>query len=235
MEKSLIENFNENYKVVLNNVQKAALKSGRNVGDVTILAATKTVPAFLINHAVNSGITNIGENRVQEFLQKENDILPTAHRHFIGHLQTNKVKDIVGKVELIQSVDSIHLAQAIAKRSNALNITSNVLAEINIGMEQSKSGVTPETAVEFALEISEIKGINLCGIMAIPPICDDISKNIQYFDKMYKLFVDIRAKKRDNNISILSMGMSSDYSAAIECGATMVRIGTALFGKRNYN
>ncbi len=235
MEKSSIDIFTENYKEICENIAAAAARSGRSADDITLLAATKTVPAEVINFAIKSGITHIGENRVQEFLSKENDITERVHRQFIGHLQTNKVKDIVGKVELIQSVGSLKLARAISAQSEKLGVVTDVLIEVNIGCEESKSGVAPEGIYELAAEIGELKGINLRGLMAIPPVCESPEQNIPYFDKMYKLFIDIRDKNKDNNISILSMGMSDDYVQAIECGANMVRLGTALFGRRNYN
>ncbi len=235
MEKSSIEIFNQNYEEITEKIALAAQKSGRTSGDITLLAATKTVPANVINHAISSGITHIGENRVQEFLQKEPDLTKNVHKHFIGHLQTNKVKDIVGKVELIQSVDSIKLAKVIAEQSIKKGLVTEVLAEVNIGLEPSKSGFMPDAVLEAVHQISEIKGISLAGLMAIPPICDNLQKNIQYFDEMYKLFIEIKDKKIYNNIKVLSMGMSDDYETAICCGSNMVRLGTALFGRRNYN
>ncbi|MBQ6815613.1 MAG: YggS family pyridoxal phosphate-dependent enzyme [Clostridia bacterium] len=235
MEKSSIEIFNQNYEEITEKIALAAEKSGRTSSDITLLAATKTVPANVINHAISSGITHIGENRVQEFLQKEPDLTKNVHKHFIGHLQTNKVKDIVGKVELIQSVDSIKLAKVIAEQSIKKGIITEVLAEVNVGLEPSKSGFMPDAVLEAVDQISEIKGISLAGLMAIPPICDNLQKNIQYFDKMYKLFVEIKDKKIYNNIKVLSMGMSDDYETAICCGSNMIRLGTALFGRRNYN
>lgn len=234
-EKSSIDIFTENYKEIRENIALAALRSGRKPQDITLLAATKTVPAEVINFAIESGITHIGENRVQEFLMKNGDITDNVHKQFIGHLQTNKVKDIVGKVELIQSVDSDRLARAISLQSEKLGIVTDVLLEVNIGGEESKSGVPLSGVDELVSEIGTLSGINLVGLMAIPPICNEPKQNIPYFEKMYKLFVDIRDKNKDNNISILSMGMSDDYVQAIECGANMVRLGTALFGKRNYN
>ncbi len=235
MEKSSIDIFSENYKEIKENIEKAALKSGRKASDITLLAATKTVPVEVVNFAIDSGITHIGENRVQEFLSKEEFLRENVHRQFIGHLQTNKVKDIVGRVELIQSVHSIKLAKAISDLSTKKHIKTEILAEINIGKEESKSGFLAEEIFEAYEEISSMPNIIFRGIMAIPPICDESHKNIKYFEEMYKLFIDIRDKNRDNNIEILSMGMSDDYETAIECGANMVRLGTALFGKRNYN
>lgn len=226
--------FDENYADILSRIEKAAIKSGRKPEDIILLAATKTVDVSVINHAIESGIKYVGENRVQEFLSKENELSTNVHRHFIGHLQTNKVKDIVGRVELIHSVSSLKLAQEIGKQSVKKGIVTDCLLEINIGNEESKSGFTENEILQFAQEIENIEGIRVCGLMAIPPICTENDKNRKYFDKMYKLFIEIRQKKLYNNIVLLSMGMSDDFETAIECGANCVRIGTALFGKRNY-
>lgn len=235
MEKSSVEIFDENYKRVLENIAEAAVKSGRSPQDITLLAATKTVDIGVINHAIKSGIKYIGENRVQEFLGKDKDYLP-VHRHFIGHLQTNKVKDIVGKVELIHSVDSYHLAEEISKQSVKKGITSDILVEVNVGKQESKYGFEIEEVCENIIKIAALEGIRVSGLMAIPPICEKPEDNIKFFDMLYKLFVDIKGQRIDNsNISILSMGMSDDYMAAIQCGANLIRLGTALFGKRNYN
>ncbi|MBR5922267.1 MAG: YggS family pyridoxal phosphate-dependent enzyme [Clostridia bacterium] len=235
MEKSSVEIFDENYARVLERIAEAAVKSGRKSEDITLLAATKTVEVGVINHAIESGIKYIGENRVQEFLSKEPDLLP-VHKHFIGHLQTNKVKDIVGRVELIHSVDSYHLAKEISKQALRSGKVCDILVEINVGLEESKFGFSPENATESIAELSSLDGIRLRGLMAIPPVCDSSSANIKFFEQLYKLFIDIKAEKIDNsNIDILSMGMSDDFECAIRCGATMVRLGTALFGKRNYN
>ncbi|MBE6806068.1 MAG: YggS family pyridoxal phosphate-dependent enzyme [Ruminococcaceae bacterium] len=233
-EKSLTDIFDENYKDIVERIAAAAEKSGRNANDIMLLAATKTVEPYLINYAIEKGIQYIGENRVQEFLSKENDVTKNVHRHFIGHLQTNKVKDIVGKVELIQSVDSLRLANAISKESVKRGIVTDVLLEVNIGREESKSGFMPEEVINAYDEISKLDGICIKGLMTIPPHIDENNKNTEYFSKMYELYIDIRTKKIDNNIKILSMGMSDDFETAIEYGANMVRVGTALFGKRVY-
>ena len=235
MERSSVEIFDRNYALVLERIAEAAIKAGRRPEDVTLLAATKTVGVEVINHAIERGIRYIGENRVQEFLLKEPDYLP-VHKHFIGHLQTNKVKDIVGRVELIHSVDSYHLAEEISGQSLKKGVTSEILLEVNVGGEESKFGFSPETAVEDAARIAELEGIKIRGLMAIPPVCATPGENIRFFEKLYKLFIDIGTARTDNrDIDILSMGMSDDYTAAIGCGATMVRLGTALFGRRNYN
>lgn len=235
MEKSSIEIFDENYKRICENIAVAAEKSGRSYGDITLLAATKTVDVEVINHAVESGVKVIGENRVQEFLSKYENYAP-VERHFIGHLQTNKVKDIVGKVSLIHSVDSYRLAEEISKQSVKKNIVSDILIEVNIGSEQSKSGFDAAETYDAVSKIAELEGVRVKGLMAIPPVCENSDQNRRYFEKMKKLFIDIDGKKIDNSsMEILSMGMSDDYQTAIIEGANLVRLGTALFGRRNYN
>ena len=233
-EKSSVEIFDENYAYIKEKIADAAKVSGRKPQDITLLAATKTVDVAVINHAIESGLQFIGENKVQEFLMKNDSYLP-VHKHFIGHLQTNKVKDIVGKVELIQSVDSIHLAKEISKQSVKNGITTDILLEVNIGNEESKSGFLCDDLAESLKIIAEMDGIHIKGLMAIPPVCVNSEDNRKYFAKMNNLFVDIGAKKIDNSsMDILSMGMSDDYYTAISEGANLVRIGTALFGKRYY-
>lgn len=235
MEKSLVEAFNRNYREIKENIARAAKQSGRTADDIILLAATKTVDTDFINYAIGEGIEYIGENRVQEFLAKEEQYAP-AHRHFIGHLQSNKVKDIVGKVELIHSVDTVKLAREIGRHSEKRGIVSDILLEINIGNEESKSGFSATDAIEAVKQIAAIPAIRIKGLMAIPPVCDEAEQNRKYFRDMYKLFIDIKAQKIDNSsMEILSMGMSDDYAVAISEGANLVRIGTALFGKRNYN
>lgn len=235
MEKSSISIFDENYKEITQNIARAALKSGRSYEDITLLAATKTVDVDVINHAINSGIKVIGENRVQEFLSKYEGY-NLVRKHFIGHLQTNKVRDIIDKVELIHSVDSYRLAEEISKQAVKSGITVDILLEINIGDEQSKSGFSYAEALDAVEKIAVFDGIKIKGLMAIPPICENPQQNRPYFAKMKKLFIDIADKKIDNsNMDILSMGMSDDYEVAIEEGANMVRLGTALFGRRNYS
>lgn len=235
MEKSSIDIFNENFEVITQNIAVAAEKSGRVAEDITLLAATKTVDINVINHAINSGVEFIGENRVQEFLSKYENYSP-VHKHFIGHLQTNKVKDIIDKVSLIHSVDSYRLAEEISRQAVKRGIKMDVLLEINIGQESSKSGFAYDEAVSAVQKISQLDGIKIKGLMAIPPICENPQQNRPYFAKMKKLFIDMGLKKIDNsNMDILSMGMSDDYETAIEEGANMVRLGTALFGRRNYN
>ena len=226
--------FDDNYKYVLNRIEDAAIKSGRNPQDIILLAATKTVPVEVVNHAIESGLKYMGENRVQEFLSKDGALLP-VHKHFIGHLQTNKVKDIVGKVELIESVHSLKLAKEISKYSEKLGIITDILLEVNIGGEESKSGIEPKFLEQTAREIAKLPAIKIKGLMAIPPICEENDEIIEHFTKMNKLFIDIKGKNIDNSsIEFLSMGMSHDYEQAIMCGANIVRVGSLLFGARNY-
>ncbi len=235
-ERSYTKAVSENIAEIEKNICAAAEYAGKSREDIILLAATKTVSPEIINHAINSGIKYIGENRVQEFLSKEKDILPTAHRHFIGHLQSNKAKDIVGKVEMIQSVHSLKLASLIGKLSLEQGITTDILLEVNIGNEENKTGFIKEELDEIIPQIALIEGITLRGLMTIPPICEKNTEIIPFFEEMYKLFIDNRAKKIDNvSMEYLSMGMSSDYAEAIKCGSNMVRVGTSLFGQRIYN
>ena len=235
MEKLSAEEFDLNYQKVLERLEIAAEKSGRDKNEITLLAATKTVDADTINYAIEKGITHIGENRVQELLSKHG-LLNPAHSHFIGHLQTNKVKDIIDKVEMIESVDSLKLAKEISKQAVKHGVTMNVLLEVNIGGEESKSGFTPEEVEKAVEEAAKLPAIRVKGLMAIPPATDLPEESRKYFRKMYKLFIDIQGKTIDNsNMSVLSMGMSNDFDIAAQEGATLVRVGTSLFGRRIYN
>ena len=230
MTEKLYTDFDLNYRIIEENIEKAAKKSGRERKDIILLAATKTVAPELINHAIASGISYIGENRVQEFLSKENDLSASAHRHFIGHLQSNKAKDIVGKVEMIESVHSVKLAKLIGKLSEEKGIATDILLEVNIGREENKSGFLKEELDEAIREISKISGIRLRGLMTIPPFSDDEEVQKSFFQKMKQLFIDIEAKKYDNiSMEYLSMGMSNDYMIAIGEGSDIVRVGSALF------
>lgn len=225
-----------NYKLINERIAEAAQKVGKSREDITFLAATKTVEPEVINHAISLGLDHIGENKVQELLSKYDSYnLEKCSLQFIGHLQTNKVRQIVDKVDLIQSVDSVKLANEIAKQSLKLNKTTDILVEVNIGREENKSGVYPENLEELLCEISEIEGVSVKGLMTIPPICDNKHKISKYFNNMHNIFIDISQKKLDNiSMTILSMGMSADYYEAILEGANMVRIGSSLFGARDY-
>ena len=208
---------------------------------VTLLAATKTVSAEKINYAHSLGIGTIGENRVNELLEKYDQLDKDIDVQFIGHLQSNKVKYIIDKVSLIHSLDSETLAKEIDRQAKKHGRIMDVLVEINIGNEESKSGIAPEDAEGFIKKMSAYENIFVKGLMAIPPVCNTPKEAEKYFKKIREIFIDIRQKKADtiiegNNISmdILSMGMSGDYKEAIKCGSTMVRIGSAIFGARNY-
>lgn len=226
----------ENLKIVHEKIAQAALKSGRCAGDVTLLAATKTVPVELINYGISLGIDHIGENRVQELCGKYPAYdLSRCELQMIGHLQTNKVKDIIGKASMIQSVDSRKLAETVSRLSAQKNLVTDILIEVNIGREENKSGVLPEELEALLLQAAALPAVRVRGLMAIPPADAPEAETMGYFSRMYKYFVDIKAKKIDNvNMNYLSMGMSSDYDRAILAGANMVRVGSALFGARVY-
>ena len=225
-----------NYKLINERIAEAAQKVGKKREEITFLAATKTVEPEVINYAISLGLDHIGENKVQELLSKYDKYdLENASLQFIGHLQTNKVRQIVDKVDLIQSVDSIKLASEISKQSLKLGKNTDILIEVNIGREENKSGVIPEELEELLSQVSKLEGISVKGLMAIPPICDSSQKISEYFHKMHNIFIDISSKKLDNiSMTILSMGMSADYYEAILEGANMVRVGSSLFGARNY-
>lgn len=236
MERSLAD-VTYNYQKICENIARAAESVGKTADDIIFLAATKTVDAPVINHAISLGLRYIGENRVQELLSKYDDYdLDHASLQFIGHLQTNKVRQIVGKVDLIQSVDSEKLAKEISRCSLKLGVTTDILLEVNIGREENKSGVLPEALPELLEKVKDIPAVKVRGLMAIPPICENAQENCKFFTNMRKFFLDIKGKNIDNiSMDILSMGMSDDYEEAIRCGANMIRVGSALFGARNYN
>lgn len=235
MERSLTD-IKYNYDFINEKIAEAAMKAGKTRDDITFLSATKTVEPEYINYTISLGLSYIGENKVQELLSKYDQYnLENCSLQFIGHLQSNKVRQIVGKVDLIQSIDSMKLAKEVSKCSLKNNITSDILVEVNIGKEENKSGVMPEMLEELVEEISTLPAVNVKGLMTIPPICEKKDEIRRYFEKMNRLFLDISSKKLDNvSMDILSMGMSSDYYEAILEGANMVRIGSALFGNRIY-
>ena len=217
-------------------INKAALACGRNPAEITLCAATKMNSADNVRQAICAGVDCCGENRVQELVQKlAEDAYAGVPVHFIGHLQTNKVRQVVGNVSLIQSVDSLRLLEAINKEAARQGICQDILLEINIGNEESKSGFSPEDIFPVLEQIADFPAVRVQGLMAIPPICQISTENHKFFQKMYNLSVDITAKKYDNVcVDILSMGMSGDYADAIACGSTMIRVGTAIFGPRQY-
>jgi pyridoxal phosphate enzyme (YggS family) len=205
-------------------------------GRAELLLATKTVPPELINYAVTCGTRLIGENRVQELLEKYDSLdKENMEIHFIGHLQTNKVKYIIDKVSMIHSVDSLSLASEIEKQAAKHNLTMKVLIEVNIGSEAGKSGIAMEDTEEFLEKIGEFPHLQPCGLMIIPPKTEFPEENLHFFEKIYQKFIDIRVKKEDNkNWAVLSAGMSGDYLQAVSCGANLVRVGSAVFGARSY-
>lgn len=230
-------NLEENLKVIRSHIAEAAAKSGRSEQDITLLAATKTVPVEVINRGIELGIDHIGENRVQELCKKYDSYrLNSCELQFIGHLQTNKVKNIIGKVSMIQSVDSVKLAGEISRLSVQHGLMTDVLIEVNIGSEENKSGVLPHNLYALLPELAVLPAIRVRGLMAIPPANASKSETMGYFTNMFKYFIDIKTKKIDNiHMDFLSMGMSSDYYEAILAGANMVRVGSALFGPRIYH
>lgn len=217
-------------------IREAAIAAGRDPKEILLCAATKMNSADNVREAIAAGVDCCGENRVQELTAKYAEGAYTgAPVHFIGHLQTNKVRQVVGKVDLIQSVDSLRLLEAIDKEADRQGICQDVLLEINIGNESSKSGFSSAEIYEILPKIGNFRNIRVCGLMAIPPICQNSGENRKFFQEMYHLSVDITEKKYDNVcVDVLSMGMSEDYRDAIACGSTMVRIGTAIFGARDY-
>ena len=229
-------NIEYNIKVIKERIASAAKEVGRNPDEIKLMAVTKTVEPILINHAIDCGIDLIGENKVQEFLSKKPYLkLENCKAHLIGHLQTNKVRQIISEVDMIQSVDSVKLAKEISKRSEMAGITTKCLIEVNIGDEESKTGLDLDLLNETIDEILLLPNIEVRGMMTIPPICDDESTLNKYFSKMHEIFIDIKSKKLDNkNICILSMGMSGDYEAAVRNGSDLVRVGSAIFGPRIY-
>ena len=224
----------ENVRYIREQIGLAALGAGRNPEDVSLMAVTKTVPAQAVNEAIAQGITLLGENRAQELNEKYEDYhKDNCEIHFIGALQTNKVRQIVDKVSMIHSVHSLKLAAEINRQAEKTGKTLEILIEVNVGREVSKYGVLPQELTVFSQELAAFPFIKLRGLMTIPPICDTQAQAEVYFCCMEQLLVDIKAKNRDNRtIDILSMGMSGDYPAAIRHGATIVRVGAALFGKR---
>ena len=226
----------ENIKQVEENIIKSCEKVGRDPKEVTLIAVSKTKPYTAIEEALPSWVLDYGENKVQELTEKY-EILPKDIRwHMSGHLQRNKVKYLVGKVELIHSVDSLRLANQIETEFAKKNEIANILIEVNMANEESKFGITSETTEQLVREISKLEHVRIKGLMTIAPYTDNPETNREYFRNMKKLSVDITEKNIDNvSMNVLSMGMTGDYQVAIEEGATMIRVGTGIFGERNYN
>ena len=226
----------ENVARIRAEMEATAIAAGRDPKEILLCAATKMNDAEAVREAIRAGVDCCGENRVQELTAKLADnAYEGAPVHFIGHLQTNKVRQVVGKVDLIQSVDSEHLLSAIDKEAKKQGIVQDILLEVNVGAEESKSGFAPEEVLPLLDKIGEYPNIRVKGLMAIPPISEKHGDNVKYFEKMCNISVDIIAKKYDNvRVECMSMGMSGDYIDAIRCGSTMIRVGTAIFGPRDY-
>ena len=226
----------DNYKRIKNDVMETAVKAGRSENDVRLMCVTKTVEPVYINKAIELGADLIGENRVQEYLGKRDELnLGGVERHLIGHLQTNKVKQIAGEVDMIESVSSVKLAKEISRISLQKGIVTKCLVEVNVGKEESKSGIYLEELEETLCEIAELPAIKVKGLMTIPPVCETPDEARRYFAMLRQSFIDIRDKKTDNvDMEILSMGMSGDYEAAVAEGSNIVRVGSAIFGARKY-
>ena len=225
----------ENLKNVESNIAKSCEKAGRNRDEVTLIAVSKTKPVEVLQEAYDLGVRVFGENKVQELVDKYEALPKDIRWHMIGHLQTNKVKYIIGKVEMIHSVDSLKLAETIEKESAKKNCITKILVEVNVAEEESKFGLHMEEVIPFIEKISTFEHIQLCGLMTIAPFVENSEENRTIFANLHKLSVDIMGKNIDNrNVSVLSMGMTNDYEVAIEEGATMVRVGTGIFGVRNY-
>ncbi|MCI8649223.1 MAG: YggS family pyridoxal phosphate-dependent enzyme [Anaerotruncus sp.] len=238
----MIENKHDSFIIaqtiaqVREQIAAACRQSGRDVSEVQLMAVTKTVEAARVNAAIAAGVRLLGENKAQELCAKyEQYDKDEVDIHFIGHLQTNKVRQIIDKVCMIQSLDRLSLAQEIQNQCERLNRQMECLVEVNIGSEFTKSGVAPEMLENFLLSVRSFDRLKIRGIMAIPPICDTEIENERNFERMHQLFVDISSKNIDNiSMDFLSMGMSGDYLLAIKHGSNLVRLGTILFGHRVY-
>lgn len=226
----------ENYDIVSQKVEKACQRVGRKKEEVTIIAVSKTKPLSDVVELSKYGVMDFGENKVQELCSKYEEIEHPVRWHLIGHLQTNKVKYIVDKVELIHSVDSLKLAAQISKEAVKKDVTVNVLIQVNVAEEETKFGLETQDVMKLVQEAAKLPNIRIQGLMTIAPFVEDPEENREYFQQLKQLFVDIDKKNIDNvTMKILSMGMTNDYEVAVEEGATMVRVGTGIFGARDYN
>ncbi|MBO5468288.1 MAG: YggS family pyridoxal phosphate-dependent enzyme [Lachnospiraceae bacterium] len=226
----------ENYTYIKQQVEETARNCGRNPEDVTLIAVSKTKPLEAIEELITIGVEDFGENKVQELCDKYENVSTPVKFHLIGHLQTNKVKYIVDKACLIHSVDSVKLAQTIQKEAVKKGVVAQILIEVNVAEEDSKFGLHTEEVLPFVEEIAAYPNIHVNGLMTIAPFVEDPEENRKYFRTLKQLSLDIASKNIDNiDMNVLSMGMTNDYKVAIEEGATMVRVGTAIFGARNYN
>lgn len=226
----------ENLVAVEEKITEACKRAGRAREEVTLIAVSKTKPLEMLQEIYNEKIRDFGENKVQEMCDKIENMPSDVNWHMIGHLQTNKVKYIVGKTKLIHSVDSLHLAKEIQKQAEKKNVIVDILIEVNIAEEESKFGIHKDETIELVREISKLKNVKIMGLMTIAPYVENPEDNRNYFRAIKQLSVDIDNQNIDNvSMSVLSMGMTGDYTVAIEEGATYVRVGTGIFGERNYN
>ena len=231
---AVFRDIEENYRSILQTMEDAAVRAGRKTSDIRFMAVTKTVQPVFINHALHLGIDLIGENKVQELLEKKEYLSGNYQAHLIGHLQTNKVKKIIREVTMIQSVDSVHLAEEISKQAVNAGLKMPVLLELNIGGEESKTGFALDGFTDNALQIAELPGVEVQGIMSVPPVCEEEKEIRLWFEKVRKRYEELKEQAALRNMTTLSMGMSSDYAQAIAEGANLVRVGSALFGRRRY-
>ena len=222
-----------NYNEVKRRMEDACRRVGRNPEDVTLIAVSKTKPVSMLVEAYNAGARTFGENKVQEITEKYPQMPADAKFHMIGHLQTNKVGQVIEKVSLIHSCDSVHLAEKIEKEAAKRNMVANILLEVNVAKEESKFGLFLEDVISVLNEIQEFPHVCVKGLMTIAPYVENAEENRKYFKDLYQLYVDIKSKNLDNGtMSVLSMGMTGDYEVAVEEGATMIRVGTGIFGSR---
>lgn len=228
--------INENLEIVEKRISEACERAKRDRSEVTLIAVSKTKPISMIEEVMDTGIIEFGENKVQELSDKYEQLPKNLHWHLIGHLQRNKVKYIIDKACLIHSVDSLRLAETISQEAVKKDVRASILIEVNVAQEESKFGVSVEDTLSLIEEISKLPNISIKGLMTIAPFVEDAEENREVFKKLKQLAVDIKTKNIDNvNMNVLSMGMTGDYEVAIEEGATLVRVGTGIFGERNYN
>ena len=223
----------ENLKTIRERVDAACERAGRRPEEVALIAVSKTKPLSMLQEAYEAGARDFGENKVQEILEKYPEMPEDARFHMIGHLQTNKVKQVVGKAVLIHSVDSLHLAEKIEQEAAKRDLTADILLEVNVAREESKFGLMLEEVIPLLEEVKNLPHVRVRGLMTITPNVENPEENRKHFKKLYQLYVDIKSKNIDNGtMSVLSMGMTGDFEVAVEEGATMIRVGTGIFGSR---
>lgn len=226
----------ENLEEIREKIRQACQRSGRREEDVTLISVSKTKPVEMLKEAYEAGSRDFGENRVQEIMEKYGQMPEDVRWHMIGHLQKNKVRQVIDKAVLIHSVDTVELAEQIEKDAAKRDLTVDILLEVNVAEEESKFGFRTEEVEAAVMKIKEFPHVHIKGLMTIAPFVSNSEDNREVFKKLYQLYVDIRSKNIDNvNMSVLSMGMTGDYEVAVEEGATMIRVGTGIFGARTRN